>query len=337
MTDGMVICKEDVLKTLATKRLCEAGMPKEQAVVVADVLVYADLRGVYSHGVMRVEHYAARIRAGGMNLRPEFRLERLKPAIGLVDAQGAAGHVMMAYATEQALLIAAEQGLAMVGVKNNSHCGALAYYVQRALDRKMAAMVCVHTDKIVVPFGGRDAYFGTNPFAFGFPGIKDAILLDMATSEVAWGKILHAREKGQSIPATWAVDADGKPCTDPHQAKGLFPFGGPKGYGIAVMVEALTGLMIGGVFGPHLKPMYGELASYRDLSSFILVIDPAVFGAADAYRERTQRLIDELHRHPPAPGVEQVLVPGEIEQRTMERNRRDGIPVPRSVHDFLAQ
>jgi len=332
-----VICREDALKAMAVKRLREVGMPEEQAVVVADVLVFADLRGVYSHGVMRVEHYAARIRAGGMNLHPELRIERLKPSIGLVDAQGAAGHVMTTYATEQALQIAAEQGLAMVGVKRNSHCGALAYYVQRALDKKMAAMVCVHTDKIVVPFGGRDAYFGTNPFAFGFPGTRDAILLDMATSEVAWGKILHAREKGQPIPGSWAVDADGKPCTDPHQVKGLFPFGGAKGYGISVMVEALTGLMIGGVFGPHLKPMYGELASYRDLSSFILVIDPGVFGSADGYRTRTQQMIDELHHNPPASGVEQVLVPGEIEQRTMERNRRDGIPVPQSIYNYLAR
>ena len=184
-------------------------MPEKDAAVVADVLVYADLRGVYSHGVMRVEHYTGRIRSGGMNLKPELRIERLKPSIGLVDAQGAAGHVMTRYAAEQAIRIAAEQGMAMVGIRNNSHCGALAYYVQMALDAKMAAMVCVHTDKVVVPFGGRDAYFGTNPFAFGFPGTKDSILLDMATSEVAWGKVLHAREKGQPIPENWAVDAEG--------------------------------------------------------------------------------------------------------------------------------
>jgi ureidoglycolate dehydrogenase (NAD+) len=337
MAEGMVICKEDVLRAMVVKRLREVGMPDAQAAVVADVLVYADLRGVYSHGVMRVEHYASRVRSGGMNVNPTFRIERLKPSIGLVDAQGAAGHVMGKYATEQAIGIAREQGMALVGVKNSSHCGALAYYVQMALDVKMAAMVCVHTDKIVVPFGGRDAYFGTNPFAFGFPGAKDSILLDMATSEVAWGKVLHAREKGQPIPETWAVDAEGKKVTDPRQAASLFPFGGPKGYGISVMVEALTGLMIGGVFGPHLKKMYGDLESYRDLSSFILVIDPAVFGSADGYLARTQQMIDELHAHPPAPGVERVLVPGEIEQRIMERNRRDGIPVPKPVYDYLSR
>jgi hypothetical protein len=102
------------------------------------------------------------------------------------------------------------------------------------------------------------------------------------------------------------------------------------------MVEALTGLMIGGVFGPHLKKMYGDLDSYRDLSSFILVIDPAVFGPADGYLMRTQQMIDELHSHPPAPGIERVMVPGEIETRTMEHNRREGIPVPKAVYDFLS-
>ncbi len=336
MAEGMVICKDDVLRTLVVKKLREAGMPERDAAVVAEVLVFADLRGVYSHGVMRVEHYASRIRAGGMNLAPTLRIERLKPSIGLVDAQGAAGHVMTRYATDQAIRIAADQGMAMVGVKNNSHCGALAYYVDMALKAKMAAMVCVNTDKVVVPFGGRDAYFGTNPFAFGFPGATDSILLDMATSEVAWGKVLHAREKGQPIPESWAVDADGKKCSDPHRAVSLFPFGGPKGYGVAVMVEALTGLMIGGVFGPHLKKMYGDLESYRDLSTFIMVIDPAVFGPVDGCLARTQQMIDELHAHPPAPGVERVLLPGEIERRTMDRNRRDGIPVPKPVFDYLS-
>jgi ureidoglycolate dehydrogenase (NAD+) len=103
------------------------------------------------------------------------------------------------------------------------------------------------------------------------------------------------------------------------------------------MVEALTGLMIGGVFGPHLKKMYGDLESYRDLSSFILVIDPAVFGSADGYLMRTQQMIDELHSHPPAPGIERVMVPGEIEARTMEHNRQAGIPVPKAVCDFLSK
>jgi ureidoglycolate dehydrogenase (NAD+) len=337
MAEGMVICTEDALKKQVVKRLCEVNMPEKDAAVVADVLLYAELRGVHSHGVMRVEHYTNRIRSGGMNLKPDLRIELLKPSIGLVDAQGAAGHVVTKYAAGQAIRIAGEQGLAMVGIKNNSHCGALAYYVQMALDAKMAAMICVNTDKCVVPFGGRDSFFGTNPFAFGFPGERDAILLDMATSEVALGKILYARENNQPIPAGWAVDAAGNKVEDPHKAVSLFPFGGAKGYGIAVMVEALTGLMIGGIFGPHLKKMYGDLGTYRDLSTFILVIDPSVFGSADGYLKHAQLMIDELHNQTAAPGFVRVMVPGEIERRAMDRSRKDGIPVPQAVYDFLSK
>lgn len=200
MADGMVMCTEDALKKMAVKRLAEAGMPETDAACMADVLVYADLRGVHSHGVLRVQHYTQRIRAGGMNLRAKLCLARIKPSIGLLDAQGAAGHVATTFATREAIGIAREQGLAMVGIKNNSHCGALAYYVQMALDANMAAFMCANTDKQTVPFGGREAFFGTNPFAFGFPGEKESILLDMATSGVAWGKVLIAREKNQTIP-----------------------------------------------------------------------------------------------------------------------------------------
>jgi ureidoglycolate dehydrogenase (NAD+) len=337
MDDGTVICSAGDLKKMVVKRLAEAGMPEEEAACVADVLVYADLRGVYSHGVLRVPHYAQRIRAGGINLSAKLCLVNIKPSIGLVDAQGAAGHVATTFAAREAIRVAHEQGLAMVGIKNNTHCGALAYYVQMALNENLAALVCVNTDKQTVPFGSREAFFGTNPFAFGFPGEKESILIDMATSEVAWGKVLIARERNQTIPEQWAVDLAGNRCSDPRQAVALLPFGGSKGYCIMIMVEALTGLMIGGVFGPHLKKMYGDLESYRDISTFILTIDPAVFGSADGYLKCTQRMIDELHALPPAPGFERVMIPGEIERLNMERSRREGIPVPKPVYNFLSQ
>jgi ureidoglycolate dehydrogenase (NAD+) len=201
----------------------------------------------------------------------------------------------------------------------------------------MAAIVCVNTDKCMVPFGGRQSFFGTNPFAFGFPGKKESILLDMATSEVAFGKVLHAREKNTSIPDNWGVDAEGQKCTDPQKVVSVVPFGGPKGYGVAVMVEALTGIMIGGVFGPHLITMYGEYEKRRNLSNFFFVVNPAVFGDAKVFLGTAQKMIDELHALPPAPGVEKVLIPGEIEKRNMDRYKKEGIPVPRSVYEFLSK
>ena len=336
VADDMVTVQEAELRKLVIKRLVEVKMPQEHATVVADVLLYADLRGVHSHGVLRVEHYAKRIKSGGMNLKPDLALQTLKPSIGLVDAQGAAGHISTRFATAEAINIAREQGICMMGVRNNSHCGALAYYVQMALDQKMSAMVMVNTDACVVPFGGSKAFFGTNPFAFGFPGTKEAILLDMATSQVAFGKIVYAKEKRAAIPEGWAVDAEGRACTDPESAVSLFPFGGVKGYGINMMVEAMTGLMIGGVFGPHVKKMYGDFELYRDLSTFILIIDPSVFGSSISYLESAQNMIDELHAQPSAPGFEGVMIPGEIEQRNMERSRQEGISIPRSIFKYLS-
>ena len=337
MSEELVVVKQEDLRKMTIRKLAEAGMSEGSAAVVADVLVYAELRGVSSHGVLRVEHYTNRIRSGGINLEPGLSVEYVRPAIGMLDAEGAMGHVATKFATGEAIRLAREHGMAMIGIKNSSHCGALAYYVQEMLNERMASMVCVNTDKLVVPFGGRQSFFGSNPFAFGFPGAKDDILLDMATSEIAWGKILHARENKQALAPGCAVDAEGRPTTDPFKAVSLTAFGGPKGYGISVMVEALTGLMIGGVFGPHLKKMYGDLNTYRDLSSFMLVIDPSVFGSATDLFERTQCMIDELHDQPAAEGYEKVMVPGEIEKRCMARRQIEGIPVPKAIFEFLCQ
>lgn len=335
--DEMVTVPASELTGLVVGRLTEVGMRREDAQVVADVLVFADLRGTASHGVLRVQHYVNRVKKGGMNLNPDFTVQKLKSVVGILDAQGGAGHVAARIATETAVTMAREHGIGLVGVKNSSHCGALAYYVEIAIKAGMMATVAANTDAVVVPFGGRKSFFGTNPYAFGFPGRTDSILLDMATSEVALGKIFYAREKRVPIPAGWAVDRDGEPTTDAEAAFFLFPFGGGyKGYGINMMVEALSGVLVGGVYGPSVTSMYGDLENYRNLSSFHLVIDPTLFGGDSVY-DTAQKMIDDLHSQPPAPGHTGVLVPGELEARTMERCLVEGVSIPRSVYDFLTK
>ena len=333
MSQKMFRATADELKEAAAGRLTAAGLSRREAEIVADVLVFADLRGTHSHGVLRTEHYVNRIGEGGINLKPDLSFEPLRPSVGMVDARGAMGHLAAKFATEEAIRLAGEHGTALVGVKNSSHCGALAYYVNMALKNRFAGIVAVNTDKCVVPFGGRQSYFGTNPLAFGFPGEKQSILLDMATSEVAFGKIFYAREKGTKIPEGWAVDKDGEATDDPHAAHALFPFGGVKGYGINMMVEALTGLLVGGVFGPGVKPMYAELDSYRNLSSFHLVIDASLFTGGAVFAN-TQAMIDELHGQPAAKGGK-VMVPGEIEEANMRRSLKDGIELPEPVYRYL--
>ena len=187
-------------------------------------------------------------------------------------------------------------------------------------------LVCGNVNKLVVPFGGAEPFFGSNPMAFGYPGEKEDILLDMATSEVRLGKNTDfARKERKRFPTIGPSTLMGKNAQIRQKAVALLPFGGPKGYGVTVMVEALTGLLVGGVFGPHVKLMYGDYDKYRDLSNLLIVIDPAVFWGGDGYLKMAQTMIDEIHRIQPAPGFERVLVPGEIEKSVMARYEKDGI------------
>lgn len=328
----------DDLRRMIVKRLVEAGLGESESATVADVLVFAELRGVASHGVVRVEHYTNRIRAGGINLKPGFKVEFVKPTVGRLDAKGGMGHVAGHLAASEAIRVAKKEGMAAVGILNSSHNGALAYYAQMALDARMAALVCTHTDRLVVPFGGRFSFTGSNPLAFGYPGRKEDILVDMATSEIPWGKVINHRLQKKPLPAGLVQDADGNPTTDPDKAVSLTPFGGPKGYSVNIMVECLTGLLVGGVFGPHLAKMYEGLDAHRNIANFILVINPAVFyGGADAYLDVAQRMIDEIHAQSPADGFERVMIPGEIERVNMARNESLGIPIPKDIYEYLAK
>ncbi len=338
MSTEVVKVKSGDLEKMIVKRLVEAGMGQEEAATVADVLVFAELRGVASHGVVRVEHYTNRIRAGGINLDPGFRVEYVKPNIGRLDAKGGMGHVAGVIAAREAIRVAQEYGMAMIGICNSSHNGALAYYAQMALDARMASLVCVNTDPLVVPFGGRFSFTGSNPLAFGYPGRKEDMLIDMATSQVPWGKVINHRLSKEPMPAGLVQDADGNPTTDADKAVSLTPFGGVKGWGVNLMVEALTGLLVGGVFGPHVSKMYADIDKYRNVSNFIMVIDPSAFyGGSDAYLDVAQAMFDEIHAQPPTAGFSKVMIPGEIERERIKQYRAEGIPVPKAIYDFLAK
>lgn len=334
MSTEMVTVAAATLHPLVAQAFESVGVRAADARTVADVLVFADLRGTHSHGVMRVEHYTNRIRQGGMNLTPSLDVTRLKSVAARINGDGGLGHVAARKATEEAIARAQEHGIGMVGVFNSSHCGALAFYVTMALEKGLASLVVVNTDSIVVPFGAKQPFFGTNPFAFGFPGKDESMLLDMATSEVALGKIFYAREQNLPIPEGWAVDRDGNPTTDASKAAYLFPFGGPKGYGINMLVEMLSGVLVGGVYGPQVVSMYGDLKTQRNLSSFHMVFDPTIFTGESVY-QTAQSMFDDLHALTPADGVDRVLLPGEIEASTMARSRETGIEIPRHTFEFL--
>lgn len=331
-----VVIQQEDLKTLVVNKLMDAQVSEEHAEVVADVLVHADLRGVSSHGVLRTEHYVKRMSEGGMNADPQFNVERKGSAGALFDGDNGMGHVITKEAMDEAIKLSKENGIGIVGVVNSSHCGALSYYAEQAAEENTISMIMTHTDSAVVPFGGAEPYFGTNPIAYGFPAHKHKpIILDMATSNVALGKVLHARETGKEIPDNWGVDEKGAPVTDPNLVKHLLPTSGPKGYGLGLVVDVMTGVLTGSAFGPNISTMYGDYNNYRHLSHVIVTVDPGLFIDKEEFLSNIDKMIDELHAVKPAEGFSSVMVPGEPEQIKEETRKEEGIPVPQSIYDYL--
>ncbi|MFY4776522.1 ureidoglycolate dehydrogenase [Metabacillus sp. RGM 3146] len=324
------------LRELVKNKLTQVNVPSDHAQIVADVLVHANLRGVDSHGVLRTEHYVKRVKEGGLNVSPNIQVKKTGAVSAVLDGHDGFGHVVAQKAMETAIQLAKTNKVGIVGVVNSSHCGALSYFVNQAAEENLIGIAMTHTDKSVVPFGGAAPFFGTNPIAFGFPAKRHKpIILDMATSEVALGKILNAREKNSKIPENWGVDEKGNPTTDPFKVLSLLPFGGAKGYGLALAVDVLSGILTGSAFGPHIQPMYDKYNQMRKLGHFVCAIDPSIFNSGGSFLEDVDRLIDELHEVPAANHFDKVMVPGEPEQINETNNLAKGIQLPDSVYQYL--
>jgi len=331
-----VLVNDKKLRTLVEDRLTEAGLNVSHAEIVADVLVHADLRGIRSHGVIRTEHYVTRLKAGSLNADPTFSLKEVRSGSAVLNADAGMGHVACCDAMDKAVDMAKQSGIAMVGVENGSHCGALSYFVLRAAEKDMIGMAITQTDKCVAPYGGAKPFFGTNPIAYGFPTKRhEPVVLDMATSNTAFGNILHAKEQGKSIPDDWGLDGDGAPTTDPDKVEAMIPFGGYKGYGLALVIDVLTGVLMGAKYGPYITAMYGDYDKPRELASLMIAIDPSTFTSADAFKVQMDAMVDDLHSQPPGPGYEKVYVPGELQFKLEKANLVKGVPVLETIYNWL--
>lgn len=331
----MIYVKEQQLHELAVVKLTSAGLNQDVARGVADVLVHADSRGVHSHGVMRVEHYCKRLNEGGLNLHSTTSIERISPSVSILDSDDGMGHIALKEATDHAIELANETGFGFVSIKNTSHCGALSYFVQQAINANMIGICMTQTDTCVAPYGGAKRFLGTNPIAFGFPVENgDAVIVDMATSATAYGKLLHARETNTKIAEGLAIDIDGKPTTDPHQAVTLLPFGQHKGFGIALAIDALTGILMGANYSNHIVRMYDEYDKMRKLASLVMVINPLKLGNPH-FAQTMAQMVNELHEEPVAPGFSSIMAPGEPEMKYKRECEKRGIPIPESIYQYL--
>lgn len=314
-----------------------AGMPVDDAAIEAEVLVWANLRAIDSHGVQRVDGYVRAIDSGHMNPRPDIRIEKETSAILLVEADHAFGPVVTTLAMNAAMDKARETGIGWALIRNTTHQGAMAYYTHMAAERQMAGLAVVCNPPNMAPPGARAAGTHNSPLAIAVPG-KDhpPLSLDMATSVAAHGKLSVAADRGVSIPETWALDKDGEPTTDPHKAVFLRPAGDYKGYGMALMFECLSSIMAG---NPLLMPsiLNKNPPSPGTQNSFVAALDIAMFSDPNVFAENIDGTVEAMKGLPRKKGVDEILVPGEPENRAREERAANGIPLPEATIQRLCE
>jgi ureidoglycolate dehydrogenase (NAD+) len=326
----------DELERWSQALLEASGLGARDAETVAVSLVHANRRGTDSHGVARLPTYAARLRAGWMNAAPQPRVEREEGAVALVDGDQGPGQVAGVFAADLSIELARRHGAGVVAVHRSSHYGAAGYYAIRAAEAGMVGMSTTNSEPFVIPYRGIGHALGTNPIALAAPlpdGIWDT---DMATSQVAVNKIFNARDEGRTIPEGWGVDEQGRTTTDPHQVFAAVPLGGYKGYALAVLVEVLSGVLSGSGVGHGIGRLY-EDEHPQDVGHFHLAIDVDRLAGRERAGELLARLLGDLKAIPPAPGHDEVLVPGEPEARAQAERERDGIPLPPTLWASLTE
>lgn len=322
----------DAAKTerLVTAIYAGLGVPDDDAALLGKALVDADLRGVNSHGCRWVSVYARNIRSGGANLHPVVRVVRDDGATVLLDGDGGLGHILAARAMTIAIERAKERGVGVVSMRNSLHIGALAYYTQMAADAGCIGYSTTNAGIVMVPPGGREKVVGLNPLSWAAPTARPwSFNLDMATSVVAGSKLGLARERGEKIPLGWAIDRDGNPTDDPEKGQegGILPLGGPKGYGLSVMLDIMSGVLSGGRFGRGLGSK-GSAQLYQAL-------DIEHFIPLDDFKARMEELIAQIKGSALAPGSKGIFFPGEIEYNLKQDRRANGLPLDAFVRGEL--
>ncbi len=327
----MPLVRPDELERAAEEALRSAGATDEEARIVAAHLVTANLAGHDSHGVLRLPQYLAGIEAGSIACGAEIETVRETPTSAVLDANWGFGQVAALRATEMAIAKAGEHAIAAVALRRSNHVGRLGEYVELTAARGMIGMCFVNGHggaHNTVPWGGADRRLCSNPLAFGFPTGDGPVVLDMSTSAVAEGKVRTYRIAGKPVPDGWIVDSEGRPTNDPEvlysQPRGaLLPMGGNlgyKGFGLSLLVEAMAGGLSGaGTSGPD--PERGGNAMC------IIAIDPERFVGKERFMAEMDSLVEWVKSSRPAPGFDEVLVPGEVERREWQRRTREGIPV----------
>jgi len=324
------------IKGFIEDSLTQAGLPAADAGRAAELMWEADLTGADAHGIFRLPQYVRRLRGGGVNPRPDIRVEQTAPATALVDGDNGMGHLVMARAAETAVELARASGIGWVGARRSNHAGAAGVYAALPLAHDMVGIYgVVASANHMAIWGGVDLLIGTNPVAFAIPAGEEApVVLDIATSVVSYGTVKSHRLQGKPLPEGWMINTkDAAPLTDPARSSEgvLLPIGGYKGSGLALVLGLLSGPLNGAAFGRDVFDFNFNDTDVCNTGHFIIALDVARFTPLDAFKRDIDRHLRDLRASKPLPGFDRVRLPGE-ERRTRRADRfRNGVPMPREL------
>ena len=311
------------------------GVSTAHAEAWAQVLIWANLRGVDSHGILRIPVYADYLKTGIINPKPNIKLDPLTGAIARLDADLGPGPIALTTAMQEAISKASQFNIGWCTICNMTHAGAVGYFALQAAKSGLAGLVMTASQPMMAYPGSTKNVVSTNPIAIAVPGNKHSpLLLDMSTSTVGMGKIIQAQDSGQEIPLDWGLNDKGEPTSDPNEVTVLSPLGGAKGAGLSLMIECLTSLA---VTNPLIEPVLrtGSLLKGRPINGVAIAVNVEMFGDKKTYREQVDQLALQIKNLPKAKGVEQIFAPGERGDTILERRLNGGVPLPDGTLDRL--
>jgi len=333
--DTIILGKSELL-AYASDIFVAAGVPRTMADEWAGILIWANLRGVDSHGVIRIPRYLDLLRRKTINTAPDIRVEKRAGAISIMDADRAPGVIAMARAMEEAIARAREVHVGWCAARNVTHTGAIGYFALMAAEAGMAGIATGASSPMMAYHGARVAGVSSNPLAIAVPaGKRRPLVIDISTANVAMGKILGARDAGREVPRGWGIDAEGRDTTDPKQIATLLPLGGPKGSGLSLLIECLVSLTVG-------NPLVARALIDKNLADnpvqngLAIAVDLSVFGDLDRFAAEVDRLGDAVVALPRAEGVDRIFLPGERGNTVMAEREVNGIPIPKGTWDRIA-
>jgi L-2-hydroxycarboxylate dehydrogenase (NAD+) len=329
------------LKEFIASVLRHSGLPEADASMVAGLMVEADLQGSDGHGVIRLPQYQRRLRMGGINPHPNIRVVTERRAMAVVDGDNGMGHLVMSFATELAIEKARTEGVAWVGARASNHAGPASLYARMPIKHDMIGMYfAVGNANHLPPWGGLEMLLSTNPIAVGIPaGGEPPVVLDMATTVAAYGKVKAKAKRGESMPEGWMIDRQGRPLLDPTRAHEgfLLPIGGHKGYGLALIVGLLAGTLNGAAMGHDVVDFNQDHTTPTNTGQAIVVIDVNAFGEPATFKQAVDKLARDIRDSERMPGVERIWLPGEQSHARRAEYASAGIPIAAAIAAELDQ